>query len=477
MTEADVDIDRRVTALLDRYRSPAILLHRIYAPQTAAQSGSFFGGLPALPPELEWPRTSGGVPLHFLCQIDCADIGWRTSLPAKGVLFFFGRDDEEQLWGEACPADDCRVLYAPDGSGLDPSIVPPEDLPPIGGDYPRSICGEIVGEGAVPSLHVKWPIEPLPMDSFPDKSGLPEVVRESDRSSRRFNREFRLRKFVRVFLPRMRMFPRPSGPSPDEQVWDRYEEILPIARASAFEDATGQEIWEQPELAFSGQQARRLFGDESFPQRWIFIHFFARAVLRRHRSSRRYDTPAPTAEELDEEARGEARLDEEAEAWLDRSHAGSLDAIPDADVRREFRDWAADIKRRPDDLSPGYHSLDWSRKAAAWAIRAWAGNAELANKIPPSVYECVGDLFRINSVQRGADGDWYSFQFAQMLGHAPASQESMPANDPEICLLNLASDSGIGWSFGDAGECSFWIDRDDLARCDFSRVRGTIEGH
>jgi uncharacterized protein YwqG len=89
----------------------------------------------------------------------------------------------------------------------------------------------------------------------------------------------------------------------------------------------------------------------------------------------------------------------------------------------------------------------------------------------------VADLFHLASVQRGEDKDWYHFQFSQMLGHAAASQEAKPADDPEICLLNIASDRGLGWSFGDAGECSFWIRSNDLAALDFSRVRGTIEGH
>lgn len=477
MAAEDSDLERRAIALLAQYRSPAILLHRAYPPKATGQGTSFFGGLPTLPAGLEWPRTSGGVPLHFLCQIDCTDIRWQTPLPDKGILFFFGRDDEEQLWGEGLPADDCRVLYAPDGAGSGAPAAAPDDLPPVGGDYPRFSFHEIAAEGAVQSLHVKWPIEPLPMDSLPDTDGLPDVRRDFDRSARRFNRAVKARRFLGRFFPWMRRFPRPSGPSPDQPVWDRYEAILPRARAVAFEDATGEDIWEEQGAAFGWQQARRIFEDESFPQCWAFIHFFARAALRRHRSSGVFDHPAPSSEALAERAQAEARLDDEARAWLARSSSVSLDAIPEDKVRREFRAWASDIGRRPDEASPGYRALDWLRTAAAWAIRTSASDADFAARLPPSVYNGARDLFAINSVQRGEDRDWYRLQSSQMLGHVPASQQAMPADAPVICLLNLASDSGLGWSFGDAGECSFWIAPGDLARRDFSGVRGTIEGH
>ena len=63
----------------------------------------------------------------------------------------------------------------------------------------------------------------------------------------------------------------------------------------------------------------------------------------------------------------------------------------------------------------------------------------------------VTDLFQLGSVQRGEDKDWYDFLFSHMLGHVPASQDAKPADAPEICRLNIASDRALGWSFGDAG--------------------------
>ena len=472
------DVDRRAEALLGRYRSPAILLNRPFPPQSAPAGRTFFGGCPTLPDGVEWPRTPAGVPLHFLCQVDCADIGWRTPLPNHGILFFFGRDDMEQIWGSEKPADDCRVLYAPDVPGSQDFTQPPVDLPPIGWDYPSTPFRDISLEGdAPPRLHVKWPAQPLPMDSFPDADGLPPRSEHNDRFNRRFLREYRARTFLRRFVPRIGPFPKVEASSPDDPVWEHYDRMLPAARARALETTTGQPVSERRLHASGNDGTRRMFADEAFPQFWVFIHYFTRAVLRRHRNNGLFEHPAPTPEELAERAKADDRLDVEAKGWFDRSCAVPLDATPSDGERGAFRTWAGNIGRTPDDPVPGFRALEWSQVAAIWAVRAWAGDRNLATRLPSSTYACVADLFHLASVQRSEDEDWYDFRFAQMLGHAPASQDAEPADGADICLLNIASDRGLGWSFGDAGECSFWITPSDLAARDFSRVRGTIEGH
>lgn len=489
------DLDPRATALLERYRSPAILLDRPYPP-TDGQSLSFFGGLPTLPTGYEWPRTSGGVPLHFLCQINCADIEWRTLLPAHGVLFFFGREDEEQLWNEGSPEDGFRVIFAPEAGETDLPSPAPDDLPPIGWNsrlhssppadltawdyYPRGLGSELKLEGDQPRrLHTKWPIQLRAMDSFSDRSGLPEAAEafDVDQWRREFNRERKVRKFLRLFFPWVKSYPRLVGPSPNQSVWDAYDEILPVARATAFENATGLKTYEEKGAPFEAKEARRMVNDETYPQRWIFIHFFARAVLSRYRSSTALGDLSSASEELIEKARAEERLDIEARIWLERSDTAPLDAKPDDDAHREFRSWILGFPRGPGVPVPGSDTIRWSRKSAAWAIREWAGDPSLASLIPPLVYECVADLFPLSRVQRGEEKDWYRFEFSQMLGHAPASQEAQPVDGPEICLINIASDSGLGWSFGDAGECSFWIHRTDLAKQDFSKVQAMVEGY
>jgi Domain of unknown function (DUF1963) len=122
----------RVEALIDRFCEPAIMVHRIYPPVGGPVKTSALGGVPSLPEEMEWPRTSKGVPLHFLAQIDCSEInaGFRE-LPDHGVLFFFALTDINMDWHDKPPHEFCRVLFTSD-LGNNPRV-PPSDLGTIMG--------------------------------------------------------------------------------------------------------------------------------------------------------------------------------------------------------------------------------------------------------------------------------------------------------------------------------------------------------
>ena len=161
MAGADLD------TLFARHRRDAILLHRLYPPHAAPPTKSRLGGLPA---HLAWPRTGKGKPLHFLAQIDCAEIPVATRLPDRGVLFFFGWDDAEQVWGDGDPADDCRVLYVLDAFTGAPPRPAPADSPPIGDGYASRGSRDFLlpGEDG-PAVHNAWPVLPTRIDSWPDR--------------------------------------------------------------------------------------------------------------------------------------------------------------------------------------------------------------------------------------------------------------------------------------------------------------------
>jgi uncharacterized protein YwqG len=468
-----MDPEARAEAFFEQYRRPAVLLHRPYPPHSALPGNSHFGGLPALSEGLEWPRTPAGVPLHFLCQVDCAEIGWEIPLPDRGILYFFGRDDEEQIWGSDEPHADCRVLYAPDASGSIGTTPPPSDLPPIGWSYPRSPFPEVALDGEPPRrLYTRWPILALPMDTFPEQGGLPEVVEDYEAYGRRLRREVAKRDRLCRFWPWVRPLPPSIGPAPDQPVWDRYGELLPWYRARAFEEATGLQVVEDDACEMQFRQGQRIFADETFPQHWTFIHYMTRLALLRRRSA-----PSPDPGTANLYAELEARIDAEAPAWFDRSCGLPLETPVDEADRRDFREWVGNLELGLGKLSPGMQAASWAFTAAIPVIRLWAGNPALSAAISSAVYEAMADYFHTIHLQHGAEKDWYHFQYAQMLGLPALSQQSVSTDDPDICLLNLPSDTGLGWSFGDAGECTFWITQEDLAACDFSRVRGTIEGH
>lgn len=415
-------------ALFRRYRREAVLLHRPWPPHAGPPTNSHFGGLPRLPENYEWPRTSDGTPLHFLAQIDCADIRVKTALPERGLLFFFGRDNVYQAWHGQQPASDtCRVLYAPDSVALPPPRQPPADLPPL--TWPRQWPANV---------HPAWPVVPLQFDSFPDESALPEANERDAGAWRRL----------------LQRFARGVGNEPEigAEVREAYDARLHARRAAALVAATGAH---PPSKARPGREvadaAAAIFGfadagPQSFPRHWAYVHHLARAIL-----------DGPRSYAVGEEK--ERELTAEAERWLGRSREGPLERPVAEDDRRAMRTWLASLDDRARLVFRG----------AEGAIRSWAGDPALAALVPDHVYAACASSFY------GYDED--NLRFSQMLGHSPAPHVARLVDDPMICLLNLDTDLALGWNFADQeGQCTFWITPRDLAHRDFSKVQGIADG-
>lgn len=88
-------------ALNDPRQSAVLLIPNSFADPLDAPKRSFLGGLPFLPPEMEWPMIDeAGEPagLIFAGQVDLADLPnfeGRKALPKSGVLYFFYKDNWE----------------------------------------------------------------------------------------------------------------------------------------------------------------------------------------------------------------------------------------------------------------------------------------------------------------------------------------------------------------------------------------------
>jgi Domain of unknown function (DUF1963) len=65
----------------------------------------------------------------------------------------------------------------------------------------------------------------------------------------------------------------------------------------------------------------------------------------------------------------------------------------------------------------------------------------------------------------------------QMLGAATAVQNAAEQHEDDVLLLQLDSDLGANWLWGDVGTLQFWIRPEDLASRRFDRVVMTMEGH
>lgn len=72
-----------------RAEHPAIVL-RPLPDADALASAARFGGDPALPTDVPWPKDAAGRPMHHVMQIDCARLpAVDPDFPAHGTLFLF----------------------------------------------------------------------------------------------------------------------------------------------------------------------------------------------------------------------------------------------------------------------------------------------------------------------------------------------------------------------------------------------------
>lgn len=456
--EMFVDSSAKIAEIFVRHRGEAVLLHRPYPPFAAPATHSRFGGLPALPEGFDWPRMTDGTPLHFLAQIDCSALPFPCALPDHGLLFFFGRDDEEQIWGEDYVGDKAwRVIHAPDATGDDPARSAPPDLPPIGGSYPRPNWRPFLLEGETgPNVHVEWPIELRAMDTWPDAAAL------TDEEFRVASGEgWRSRLLALVNKDKQAQ----QQEADRAQLWDAYQDQLDAKRADAFYAATGfarprpetgEPYFRKIKLAMRILQEDS--GSQAWPDRWVHVGFFCRAL--------RVGLARPSARNNIKDA--DARVAAAAK-WISIADAADPAAPVPAAERDDFRRWATSMQRANPAVTLDYAVADWLLDAATAAIRSFACDQQKARLISPTIYDVLAPHFQ-------GDSAW-GIQYSQMLGHAPSSQQARATDDPTVCLLNLASDAGLGWMFGDVGEASFWISPDALSRRDFGAAFATLEGH
>lgn len=104
------------------------------AVQLRAAKGDGFGrlgGLPSLPPHLDWPRLDG-KPMAFLAQVDLATVhaALPSFLPADGRLYFF-YDQDQSAWGfDPTDAASWRVLHFVGDAGVCSPRAAPDGLAP-----------------------------------------------------------------------------------------------------------------------------------------------------------------------------------------------------------------------------------------------------------------------------------------------------------------------------------------------------------
>jgi hypothetical protein len=388
-----------------------------------------------LPPGIDWPRTSGGVPLHFLAQIDCTELPATDGvLPGSGVLFFFARIDEEMLWGDDDPKNDCRVLFAPRLGTADADV--PADLPALMGGY-SDLQRDFALQGDPPvNLYPRWSLAFRPIDSWPDASAI----------------DYRLPNFV------------------------DYQEAVRQARAAEAMQALGLAAEERQRPSWERnrdpKEAIALPPDaagRSFPQVWVMVDRIARYLLA---------GPIAALRNRSDAAPG-SQVDRAALQWITLAKQHGWDEAVDPVSAAAFVAWLTTLAGTGVHLRSGVVTA--VNVGMRSAVQFAADSPRAAALIPPLYYRELEARHLPVTAEKNrsnpAETQWrLSNSYHQLLGNAGSTQQARSVVRDDVLLLQLNSDYGVNFMFCDVGEVEFWINKDDLAARRFDRVFATTCG-
>ncbi len=511
------NFEQSARAVIERYEEPAILLHRPYPVPSDLKTRSHLGGLPQLPADVEWPRgtveaydlpSKDGkpqfrkTPLHFLAQIDCADLPEsQTLLPKKGMLFFFANIDETMEWADGGDREQFRVIYAENVPMDQPTRSAPADLKPIEGKHEYSEYGYMgIGrwrrQDSDGKIYPVWPIELFDVMSYPASSALYDAQVFVDDDYRVVDAFFEAYKKVSL-----------------EKMSEHLLELSGIQR-----DLEAQSSWRDRFRGKNGFYSRLVEypGADSFPDSWRVINEVSlyighaaqnsleefRLRIERQKQYTLYAIDDAQAEEdwekveekkaiLERLKRGDVsdferlkkveptnsaskhKISSEALEWVIRAEAMNLNSAPDEDDRKEFCQWLTKLN--------GEAGLDNSlttyvRHAMIRVVAYWTASGSRSENISDEYYyHFFSGNHRLGQFHESKVASYYPYSH-QMLGHFPSSQYPKSVTDDTVGLLHLHSDDGIEFSFGDVGEIQFFIRPDDLENKRFDRAWAIMNG-
>jgi hypothetical protein len=402
----------------------AVLFRQEFPPRHRVDTRSFFGGLPYAPINFIWPRIFAkyGIEfdLHFLLQVDCAEIPVDASMglmPDTGVLYFF-----LELGGTGY-----KVVYVDDTTLEWGEILPPPTLGPVYGEealYHRRWARKLDN---CPTTLPKWPFEPVAIEIPESAYG---DVPENDDSR----------------------FYWPDKP------------FMPSALMQAEGNAIASSRISMRDFFDADDRLKRPF--ESYPQDWSAVLVFAGTALEKLENEIKSPNPNRYPEFNLEQLRQllqQSRSD--AEYWFDMAVSHSpYEAVPQQ-TRDEFWSWIVKSIRftlllLPDALQNSLEeSLSYSAAAASLIPDVWM--ERIRSRHAPVVSS--GSQFHAKDNQRMLSPPSYlqGYDEERLMTH--------------ILLLEISSDEGLSHSFGE-GFYKFWITPEDLKARRFDKTMLTTDG-
>lgn len=443
------ELEKRVA----QHPRPAILWTRSGIPNSG-DCTSYFGGLPRLPPNLEWPRLTLQNPIDgspflgsptFIGQLDFANIDaafTRTQrLPTKGVAYFFCDGAQEY-----------RVLFAPEGCTHYPERAPPADLMRLAGHRYCSGRDWRADDEAWSRVDFRYAIVPHAFSSY---RGWHEWPHEEEHQYREAYDRVQVAALEQVFGPIARY------PLPEQKDWD---------------DQYG---W-----------ARLLF--PSWPISRLFYEEFHRALdyeLTGGDGLGHYKPPTEEAGPASIQFHEQMKAD--LAYWSAELGGRDMSEALPAGLRDDIRNWFLKIRARAHELNYGEQkvsALPPFRISEARDESMWlAANITLATGKVGGV-----DAETIRTALKARIESWqspiYSFDpsrpigmrdisrpMHQTLGYGEQCQSAAQDRVNDVLLFQVSGD-GLGWQGRfDAMLLQFWIKPQDLAAKRFDRVEMTAE--
>lgn len=419
---------------LEETALPAVLIRRSDLPVPLAHPArSFFGGLPKLPPQFEWPTaevtaniTPETMAITFVAQIDLAEVpgsGW-SPLPKRGTLYFFC---SSVFVGEGRPP--CRVLYSPTDGGAYPDRAPPPNLMPLAGSD-----GDAQVKWLDPALDFHSKVEFKYPLSF-------QLIRDFYFHEDDVGGELMIEELCKAL-----------GPGEPKE-----SDLLQFRTAAEHEK------------------------DEDWPFNWLLITYVVRSVLSHVLRDLKFGYYGePLADEAIVELN---RLHARAIGWLERCRALTPMDDVDPDTKMAFRSWWLDVVQT-------YKKMDRRVRTYTSTLAADLGDAinhtircmaaQDADACDDAPLSYVANLERQNrwKTPTAEDGKRRHFDTAlhQMLGYGSGPQDATEEHLEDMLLLQIQGELAfLDWHSDIGCVLHFWIDRDALARLDFSQVVATLE--
>ncbi len=426
-----------------RAQQAHVAIKHVFPPRLPQRSMSYFGGLPIVPEEFDWPtvhnRKGQLERLNFVAQIDCADLPpgpARDLLPATGYLYFFA------------PLSDS---FGPDAMHF------------VARYEPNKATKE-------------WTPLDMPFSSKVEPSDALEKVAFGARTH-----------FDRVEVA-FGWIDEPSDAEVDARADEGHaHEVADKIRAEKLDAFFGPPVAHDPSLSAHQAPKDALWTPyPGFPANWHSARLLRRFVEAYHR-----EETADVAERL--KALGEVAQDDpeaqrlrklQTELWAFSRKMGNVfhptinarikehEAPPD-EVKQNILSFLEDVRVNGIPSSKkrtyGHQALpsvlnDWIAFAAVRGAEIGLTHPAGAANIPP---EAVAALMHRHSARKH-----------QMFGLGEVVQVAADdMKDRYLLLLQLAPDAALNWTIGEMGPLQYWITPEDLAAKRFENTVLTIEAY